>query len=166
MKDLQVLFEECIKELEGIGIVPLPILSVTVNTRAKKRWGQTKKEAGGYSININGDLLAEDLPDLPAKTVLLHEILHCCPGGESHRGNWRLLAEKVRRELGYDIRVTHKPEDLGLPAVSGQDPKARYRLICEGCGQQVLRMRKSPFVTHPERYRCTRCGGKFKRASL
>ena len=42
MKDLNKLYCECIKELDSIGVKYGNIVSVVVNTRAKKRWGQCK----------------------------------------------------------------------------------------------------------------------------
>ena len=40
----------------------------------------------------------------------------------------------------------------------------RYRLVCERCGQEFCRSRRSPLVDHPERYRC-RCGGVLRRSN-
>ena len=185
MKDLQRLFEECMKELAGIGIGAEPILSVTVNTRAKKRWGQAKKVPGGWEINISSQLLQDDLPDTPAKTVLIHEILHCRWNGTNHYGYWRALADKVNRELGYRIRTTDTRETLGLPPLSeeekadaaakvkkrtGEDVMignngqiVRYVVECAGCGARIERSRMSKVVKYPGRYRCARCGGRFRR---
>ena len=184
MKDVQKLFEECMEELAGIGIKSQPIRRVTVNTRAKKRWGQAKWVKGMWEINISEQLLRDDLPDRPAKTVLIHEILHCRRGGTSHTGPWRTLARRVEKELGYRIRTTDTRETLGLPPLSeleqmelaekvrrrtGEDVEIgangqiiRYVLECP-CGVRIERSRMSRLVEHPERYRCSRCGGMFRR---
>lgn len=49
MKDLQMIANECIRDLNAIGIYPhCKAKDFSVNTRAKSRWGQCKKRA----INI------------------------------------------------------------------------------------------------------------------
>ena len=52
MKDLEKIISECISELKAIGIV-CPEISYSVNTRAKKRWGQCKRlENGDYDLYL------------------------------------------------------------------------------------------------------------------
>lgn len=53
MRDLTAYAIECMTELDNIGIEYGNIIEFTVNTRAKKRWGQCKAVPGGYSINIS-----------------------------------------------------------------------------------------------------------------
>lgn len=171
MKDLQRLYEECLAELASIGIRPMSITKVSVNTRARKRWGQARKVRAGslmspeaWEINVNADLLAEDLPDWPAKTVLIHEILHCVRGCHGHTGRWRTLADKVEQELGYRIKSTNKPEDFGLPAEPAREKEDYpYLVQCTRCGQLIPRQRMSKVVKYPSRYHCARCGGKLVR---
>ena len=179
MKDVQKLFDECMAELRSIGIVPDPIRSVTVNTRATRRWGQASKIKGMWEISISDRLLADDLPDRPAKNVLMHEILHCRWNGGSHIGYWSALAEKVNKELGYSIHSHDSRESLGLPPISEEEKKAlskrykgaeirddgrivRYIVECP-CGNRVERSKMSRLIQHPEDYRCRKCGGTFRR---
>ena len=45
MKDLQMIATECIRDLNAIGIYPhCKAKDFSVNTRAKKRWGQCRKK--------------------------------------------------------------------------------------------------------------------------
>ena len=179
MKDLQRLFNECVAELASIGIHSEPISKVTVNTRARRRWGLASKKNGKWEISISSQLLADDLPDRPAKTVIIHEILHCRWNGESHIGYWRALADKVNKELGYRIRSTDSRESLGLPPLTDSEKAdlakryagaevtddgkiVRYIVECP-CGMQVGRSKMSKLIQHPEKYRCARCGGTFRR---
>lgn len=48
MRDLTAYAIECMTELDNIGIEYGNIIEFTVNTRAKKRWGQCKAVPGGY----------------------------------------------------------------------------------------------------------------------
>ena len=48
-------------------------------------------------------------------------------------------------------------EKLGL---EDQRP-VKYLVVCQSCGRQLPRMKRSPLVEHPERYRCS-CGGALR----
>lgn len=37
----------------------------------------------------------------------------------------------------------------------------KYLVVCQSCGRQLPRMKRSPLVEHPERYRCS-CGGALR----
>lgn len=164
MKDLQKLFSECLSDLSAIGIMPGNITEVKANTRAKKRWGQARRDpvAGSYSISIAQRLLEDSLPDWPVKNTLMHEILHCVDGCWSHKGKWKMLAEKCNRELGTRIVRCSDYSDV-VPRTNDVVPSRQYAVQCTGCGKTVYRVTRSKVIMHPERYRCGSCGGRLKR---
>ena len=47
MKDLKKLANECMAELDAIGVQYGNVISWEVNTRAKNRWGQCRYIGGG-----------------------------------------------------------------------------------------------------------------------
>ena len=55
---------------------------------------------------------------------------------------------------GYHIRRTDNYGALGIE----DDRPVRYWVVCARCGRRIPRMKRSPLVDHPERYRCA-CGG-------
>lgn len=63
-----------------------------------------------------------------------------------------MYAARMNGAYGYAISRTGTCEALGVADVR----PVRYRLVCERCGQEFCRSRRSPLVDHPERYRC-RC---------
>lgn len=80
MRNLEAYGRQCIENLNAIGIYPHEIDSFIVNTRAKRRWGQTQKRNSRYSININVLLLNENCPENSLYETLYHELLHCVDG--------------------------------------------------------------------------------------
>ena len=87
MRDLTAYAIECMNELDNIGIEYGNIIEFTVNTRAKKRWGQCRAVPGGYSINISSVLLDERNDEKGLKETIHHELLHSCKGCMNHGEN-------------------------------------------------------------------------------
>lgn len=153
---VEAVFKEAMIQLREIGIEPSgPILDLSINTRARKRLGCCKKDGRGYRIEISE--LCSELDDKALKEIVIHELLHTCSNSMNHGAAWKCNAERVRRELGYRVSSTANYEKLGL------DEKAlshyRYKITCRNCGSEMYRIKKSRVVTHPEAYRCSRCGG-------
>lgn len=157
MCDADALLKTVIDEARALGIpVSGGILpQVVINTRAKTRFGRCAVlPNGSCRIELAARVLAAG--ERACKTVLAHEVLHSCKGCRNHQARWQAYAKRMNAAYGYDIRRTHSPEALGVV----NDAPYRYRLCCRRCGAQLQRMKKSPLVQHPERYRC-RCGGQL-----
>ena len=167
MRNLNQYAQECMTELDNIGIEYGNIINWKVNTRAHRRWGQCKAVTGGYEININKDLLDERNDVQGLKNTIIHELLHSVKGCMNHGENWKNQAEIVKYELGYDITRCSSAEDKGV--VFHTQPTARrasgneYILKCNCCGCEIHRERMSKAVQHPEWYRCGKCGGRLTR---
>lgn len=162
MKDINMIYEWAMDIVEKCDIETGTITNVTINTRAKKRWGQCRKSGGTYTININADILADDVPYKPVLETMIHEILHTCRGCFNHGAEWKRMAEIIKRETGYNITRCTSAETFGI----NREPKrkeGKYVLVCEKCGKEITRERMSNFVKHPEWYSHKDCGGKFKR---
>lgn len=163
MKNLNAFAEKCMAKLDDLHIEYGHILSVDVNCRAKKRWGQAKTVAPwAYSININERLLQDDAPDKALEETLLHEMLHTCEGCMNHGKKWAELAEMVNRAYGYNIKRTNSAEEKGVEYEVQENPR-NYRFVCQKCGGEITRQRASKFVKNYQRYICGQCGGRFKR---
>jgi predicted SprT family Zn-dependent metalloprotease len=156
MKDLQQMYIDCLRELAAIGIRPQKITAVTVNTRAKNRWGQAKRTGDTFEISISDRLLGDDLPDEPLRDTMIHEILHCVKGCHGHTGKWAQLVNKCNQQLGTNIRTVISYDGV-IPSVP-----AKYVIRCMSCGTSYERQKMSRLVQHPEDYHC-RCGGILKR---
>lgn len=167
MKDLNKLYRECIKELDSIDIKYGNIVSVIVNTRAKKRWGQCKiiRNANSwndrkYEISVSSRLLADNVPDMGTKETIIHEILHSCYGSNNHGPEWKNNVNVVNYKLGYNIKRKSTSEDKGI-VISETVQEYNYVFKCNKCGQLIRRIRKCKFIEHPELYHCGLCGGRF-----
>ena len=123
------------------------------NRRARTRFGCCIRKGGEYIIELSARL-AENGSEDAIMQVLAHEALHTCCGCSNHGKRWKSYAAKMNAAYGYRISRTDKFEDLGLE----DDRPVRYWVVCAQCGRRIPRMKRSPLVDHPERYRC-RCGG-------
>lgn len=151
---LQVVIAEA-KAL-NIPVSPCILSAVKINKRAKTRFGRCIVAANGQcTIELSARLLNSS--ERACKEVLAHEVLHSCKGCRDHQTLWKSYAKLMNQVYGYNIQRTHSCEELG---VNDNNP-VRYQLQCQDCGAVLLRMKKSPLISHPERYRC-RCGGRLK----
>lgn len=160
MKDLQALYETALNIVKDCRIDYGDIVEITINTRAKKRWGQCRKRDGRFYININERILEDDTDPHAVLETIIHEILHTVDGCFNHGKEWKNYAERVYQTTGFKITRTTSAERFGIALEENR--KSRYVFVCEKCGAVVRRDRMSKFVRHPERYHCGRCGGKFK----
>jgi predicted SprT family Zn-dependent metalloprotease len=173
MKDLHHLYVECLDELDAIGIVYGNIKSITVNTRAKSRWGLCQKRkvvdlssptsVYEYDISISYRLMEDSVSDVAVKTTIIHEILHTCKNGHGHTGEWQKLANRVNSAYGYNIKRTTSAEEKGLKNIY-TTPVYKYAVVCTHCGHEYRRAKMTSVIKNPENYRCSHCKGKLVRA--
>lgn len=158
MLNANQLLQEGIKQVIEAGIEPGNIdPNVTVNTRAKTRFGQCRKVPYGkydYQININALLLGADKKK--AMNTMVHEILHTVKGCMNHGALWKSHANTMNNKFGYDISRTSSYEKVGI-----ERPKYKYIVKCKSCGIEIGRQKKSKLITQISRYKC-RCGGKLE----
>lgn len=159
-KTLDGLLARVIEQARALGIPVSKQIDpvVRVNRRARTRFGCCIQKNGRYYIEIAGQMLGAD--EEAVCQVLAHEALHSCRGCANHGQRWKLYAAKMKEAYGYDINRTDSFEKLGL---EDQRP-VKYVVTCQYCGRQMTRMKRSPLVEHPERYRC-RCGGVLRRSN-
>lgn len=163
MRDLMIHVLECMEKLDAIGIKYGNIKEVTVNTRAKRRWGQCRAIPGGFSININADLLDERNSVEGLENTIIHELLHSCKGCMNHGEKWKALAQKVKLAYGYEIKRCNSSSEKGVEIKHQSEITYKYEIQCKKCGKIIRRQRRSRFVENPELWRCGCCGGEFQR---
>lgn len=127
---------------------------VGVNTRCKLWFGRCSWRMGGFYIEVARRML--DAPPKALCQTLAHEVLHTCPGCVNHGKRWKAYAGRMNQAYGYDIRRTNTAEQLGVEQIP-----ARYVVVCQSCGAQFRRTRRTELVEHPENYRC-HCNGPLK----
>ena len=126
---------------------------VRLNRRARTRFGCCIRRGGGYTIELSAQLAREGSEEAVLQ-VLAHEVLHTCYGCSNHGARWKGYAQRMNAAYGYHISRTDNFADLGI----ADNRPVRYYVVCRKCGRRIPRMKRSPLVDHPERYRCT-CGG-------
>ena len=154
--ELDVLLQEVIAEARALSIpVSEHILPhVKINKRAVGRFGAcfANRKTGTFQIEISDVLL-----EAPAacRQTLAHEVLHTCYGCQNHKKRWHRYADMMNSAYGYEISRTNTAEKLGVQSKR----VAKYIVACSDCGAEIPRTRKSRVVSHPEEYRCAKCGG-------
>lgn len=161
MRNLMIFAIECMDELDSIGIPYGKVLDFSVNTRAKKRWGQCKKVFGGFTININVLLLDEQNDVNGLKSTIIHELLHTCDGCFNHGEQWKRYAAKVYRELGYDIQRTNSAEEKGVITEPETERTPKYQIVCNSCGHIWERYKMCKAIKRIENFRCGYCNGRL-----
>lgn len=171
MHNLQKCLRWAEKTLTSLNIPFEHPVEVTVNTRAKSRYGQCQKRPEGFKINIS-EVLVRDSSDIRAlDETMLHELLHTCPGCQNHGKLWKYYAERVSQKTGLHITTTsdyHKK--YGIPderkKTARKAPVYRYIQYCPCCGQKWFYQRCTDGIRHPENYRCGKCKVPLKAGRL
>lgn len=161
-RELDGLMAEMAQTLRDLGIPVSRRIApeVLVNSRAKRRLGCCYIREGGYAVEVSARLLDDE--DALRQT-LAHELLHTCPGCRNHGEAWKRYAAVANEALGYQIqRLAPAGEEDQAPS---RREAARYLLVCQSCGREIPRARRSKAVRQPWRYRCP-CGGKLKREEI
>ena len=163
MKNLYSMFNEAMEIVESCGIETGEIVGVSVNYRAKSRFGQCRRKNGVYTINISNEILVDETPYNAVMEVIIHEILHTCYNCMNHKAPWKEMANRVMYYYPeYSITRTTSYEKFGFKQEEINPKKENYVFVCEKCGQVIRRQRMSKFVQHYHDYTCGICGGNFK----
>ncbi len=128
---------------------------VSVNSRARTRFGCCRRVGETYFIELSAVMLGAE--EDKVCRVLAHEVLHTCPGCANHGARWKAYAARLNAAYGWGI--VRADSFAGLGVEDGRVMK--YRVVCTACGKTMERMKRSPLVDAPERYRC-RCGGRLR----
>ncbi len=102
------------------------------------------------------------LNDKIIKNTIIHEIIHCLPGCNNHRGTFKSYANYINKKLGYDIsRLGNKEADYIKSNVEYNENTSnnKYKIICEQCGQVFYRQRMKKNLIR--KYYCSKCGGRL-----
>ena len=160
MKNLSFLKNECLKEVEALGIKPGKVSEWVINRRAKTRWGLCKaKKDGTYEIQIAERLLNDDRVSVEScKETIIHEILHTCSGCMKHTGRWKIYADRTNATYGYKVKRVTSGKEKGVEEHVPTRIIPKYIFTCLNCGAVIYRKKESKFTRNYRRYCCARCG--------
>ena len=184
---LYKLFDECVSELNKIGINlennKVGNIDIKLSKRSTKRYGCCKQEEPdknykiiekrGYRRIIKYEKFNKhhieisnwvmQLNDEIIKNTIMHEIIHCFPYCNNHGTNFKKYATYINEKLGYNItRTGNVKEDYEKSNIEfkSKELEYKYKIICTKCGQEIYRKRFNSKLI--KRYRCKKCGGKLQ----
>lgn len=184
---LQILYNECLSELEAIGIDMkdnniIGNIDVTISTRASKRYGCCKQEnpdkkykitshKGNHKIikyekfkthHIEISNWVMQLNDNIIKNTIMHELIHCIPFCNNHGTEFKKYANYINQKLGYNISTKGniKADYEASHLKYEEQNNYKYKIICTNCGQIIYRKRFNPILI--KKYRCGKCKGILK----
>ncbi len=184
---LKQLFKECTKELEKIGIEILDNkkvgkIDISISKRNNQRYGCCIQEDPDKThktiikirkhkiikyekFNIHHIEISPwvmQLNDNIIKNTIMHELIHCIPYCNNHGAEFKKYANYINSKLGYNIsRIGNKKLDYEKSNLEySEDNLYKYKVLCTVCGQEFYRKRLNKNFTR--KYRCSKCGGKFK----
>lgn len=184
---LQKLFNECVNELNKIGIDILNekqygTIKISISKRNNKRYGCCKQEEpekkyktiskigrrtiiryekfNKHHIEISPWVM--DLEKNIIKNTIMHELIHCLPYCNNHGKEFKKYANILNSNYGYEIsRVGNKKKDFEKSNIEFTEKENyNYKIICKDCKQEFFRIRLIKNFTR--KYRCGQCGGKFE----
>ena len=156
--------EDAMNMLDNLGIEYGPVRNVTVNTRAKSRWGQCRYNGETFDIQISSMLLQKDVSYKAVMDTVLHELLHCHEDRLCHTGEWKRCAELVNDCYDYNIKRVTSAAEKNI-ALTYNTSTVKYKVVCNKCGtvtnykrmgRVVKLLKKCPNGT----CRCSLCGSK------
>lgn len=100
-------------------------------------------------------------------TTAVHELGHVLYWQDSHKGQWKVFAERMNKKYGLNVsRVNLYTNDDGMEIVQANSMATNgkeYILRCKECGKLIVRHRMSRVVEHPEMFRHDMDNGKLER---
>lgn len=109
-------------------------------------------------IEIN-TILRDHADRIP--NTLMHELIHSNESAalDGHRGLWLKYANKINAMYPEKYHITRCNSFPELTVAL--EPKAKYKIVCSGCGTVWYRERASQITKNPSRYSCGNCGGNL-----
>ncbi len=158
----QTIFESLMNDFldAGIPLNPKVIDPILHYSSAVTRLGSCQKMNGIYHISLSRNAMKDEEQ---VRNTLAHELVHTLPRCMNHGKTFHKYGTMVEERLGIpiDSRAT-KSQAQAAGIQDAYRNRANYKIVCEKCGFEFYRLKRSAVIDHPSRYRCSRCGGGLK----
>lgn len=167
MKNLQVYTNKVMRMLDDISIPYTKPMSVSVNKRITRSWGQTRRIIGYngtyyYEIKVNSILVDDEVPERELIDTLAHELIHTCNGCFDHGETWKMYAYKFNKAYGYNVSRVKSGDEIAAQKLKERRERNSYKVTCEKCGYEWHYQRWCKVTANPSNYHHKECGGKLK----
>lgn len=160
MKDYMAMYDRISEEMDKAGICIGYVEAITINRRAKSRWGQCKYNRlnDSYTIDIASALVDDSVDDMALANTLAHEMLHTAKDCMNHGKIWKGYAATMNRLYGYHIQTTTSASEKGVKLERRET--YHYVVTCAKCGTKWRYMRNCKVVQSCRNNMATcSCGG-------
>lgn len=149
MRNLNEIIIECLNIVTSLSIPVEVNTPVKYNGRIRNKWGYCRrKKDGTFEISIAKILGEEEIPKKTLMAIILHEMLHTCPGCFNHGKQWKAYAKQIKDNFGIQIQVKADAEDLNI--------NSHYYIKCRRCDIKVW----YPMKPVNKEQKCPVCGSK------
>lgn len=147
MYNLDLLLQECIEDLNSLGVEVGTIMDISVNTRLTSVWGRCRyNKAGVYYIEINQILMNEfQVSKQAIINTVMHETIHTVKGCMNHGTKFKNIAALVNNFYGYDVKRCTSAAEKNLQDVKKSSP-ILYTIKCQNCGGECGYRRETKVV--------------------
>lgn len=159
MKNLKVLINRAIMELESVGITTGYIIDIKTAPNTNQSWGYCRKRPDGFEIKINECLLEDNVDDKATMDTVMHEVIHTVDGCLNHKAPFKKVAALVNERYGYNVKRISSAAEKGID--KSDITTIQYIIECGNCGNLNYYSRKTKVVksilNKEHSYRCSCC---------
>lgn len=134
-------------------------------TSTLAKTGRQRNSRLGYIvINLNY-MKTHSNPD-NFHSTLAHEVVHSFPECFNHGPQFKAVGRLLSNTVP-SVTIARTGSDAGYTAYKKhlqktRNPRTIWIAKCVGCGQEIIRERRIGIIKEPHKYKCGKCGGKFK----
>lgn len=165
-KEMNIIFEQCLQDLQSLGIEPAVIDSLDFKRLPENDYGYArsyvdKNNELKYCIVISNLFMDERVYEPIVRGTMFHELLHTVDGCNGHEGKWSDLAKKVETAFP-GCPILENCANAGIPMEVILDMyykgKAKYLLRCNKCGEMYFYRRITSSILGYRELTCECCG--------
>lgn len=142
------------------------IINASINNRMTRTLACTGRNSfdkkTGY-VKVSSQFLQHHDSSDKFHSVLCHETIHSLQGCFDHGATFKQVGQVVMN-IYENLQISTTLGDSGYITYRKEQANERlkWNVICQDCGQVIKRQKACDITKNPQRYKCGKCGGKFK----
>lgn len=148
-EEAEKIIESVMKDMAAVGIPFIKPRRVTYKHLEHVHAWCVRKEDGSFELEIDSSFLDRSVPVRELKTLMMHELVHTCPGCMDHNKQFFQYTKKMH-DFDPDYQ---KSGATNSPYIYKRHFKFKNKLICPKCGRINMNDQPDGDVGY-----CTMCG--------